>query len=284
MDAFESAMREHAPAWSAFDMRMMFAGYLERGFAADGKAVATLTTLVGRAPRAYEAFARETADTWSAYADNRPSPSRSLATQRRCGRSRKHHRVGEHRRPPFRRAEGHTNMQSHILPGGSLRRTVATLAAVAAFVLADRAANAETTYSSDYKYVDGATAHAEMVCATADLCGTIALGGGDLISIYAETANGCASPTLHVVHRRGTQLLLSYLLTPKNATEHRQASGGERPAAYGCHGAAAYVPFDRGRIRMAVFPLAAGGQLFVRFAAGFTFERTNAAPAIIKAL
>ena len=59
-------MREHAPAWSAFDIRMMYQGYLERGFAAQEKDVETLTELLGHAPRTYEAFARETADTWNA--------------------------------------------------------------------------------------------------------------------------------------------------------------------------------------------------------------------------
>jgi uncharacterized protein YbjT (DUF2867 family) len=66
MDAFESAMREHAPAWSAFDIRMMFAGYLERGFAAQENDIETLTALLGHAPRTYEAFAHETAETWNA--------------------------------------------------------------------------------------------------------------------------------------------------------------------------------------------------------------------------
>ena len=175
-------------------------------------------------------------------------------------------------------------MHAHFPSKGLLRRLVAALIACVAVASTDRSiAHADTQYLSDYKYIDGATAHAEMVCATADLCGTIALRNGDLITIYAETAKGCAQPTLHIVHRRGTQLLLSYLLTPKNATEHRQAAAGERAEAYGCRGAAAYVPFDRGRIRMAVFPLATGGQLFVRFAAGSSFERTNATPAIIKA-
>ncbi len=175
-------------------------------------------------------------------------------------------------------------MYAHSPRKGLLRRLVATLITCVAIALIDgSAAKADTSYSSDYKYIDGATAHAEVVCATADVCGTIALRNGDLITVYAETANGCAPPTLHIVHRRGTQLLLSYLLTPKNSSEHRQAAAGERAAAYGCRGATAYVPFDRGRIRMAVFPLASGGQLFVRFAAGASFERTNATPAIIKA-
>jgi uncharacterized protein YbjT (DUF2867 family) len=64
MDAFETAMREHAPAWSAFDIRMMYQGYLERGFAAEANDIETLTALLGHAPRTYEAFARECADRW----------------------------------------------------------------------------------------------------------------------------------------------------------------------------------------------------------------------------
>src|ERR1700735_4374819 len=35
MDAFEEQMRTRAPSWSAFDTRMMFQGYLERGLAAE---------------------------------------------------------------------------------------------------------------------------------------------------------------------------------------------------------------------------------------------------------
>jgi uncharacterized protein YbjT (DUF2867 family) len=66
MDRFEVAMREHAPAWSAFDIRMMFAGYLERGFVAEDNDIATLTALLGHPPRTYGAFARETADEWNA--------------------------------------------------------------------------------------------------------------------------------------------------------------------------------------------------------------------------
>jgi uncharacterized protein YbjT (DUF2867 family) len=66
MDAFESTMRERIPAWSAFDFRMMYQGYLERGFAAEPGDLATLTALLGHAPRTYEAFARESADKWKA--------------------------------------------------------------------------------------------------------------------------------------------------------------------------------------------------------------------------
>jgi uncharacterized protein YbjT (DUF2867 family) len=64
MDAFEVQMRERAPAWSAFDIRMMFQGYLERGFVAEPGDVEILTNLLGHAPRRYEEFAKETVLIW----------------------------------------------------------------------------------------------------------------------------------------------------------------------------------------------------------------------------
>jgi uncharacterized protein YbjT (DUF2867 family) len=66
MDAFEEQMRERAPSWSAFDIRMMFQGYLERGFVAEKGDVETLTNLLGHPPRRYEDFAKETAALWKA--------------------------------------------------------------------------------------------------------------------------------------------------------------------------------------------------------------------------
>jgi len=64
MDAFEEQMRKRAPSWSAFDIRMMFQGYLERGFVAEPEAVEKLTKLLCHAPRSYEDFAAETAALW----------------------------------------------------------------------------------------------------------------------------------------------------------------------------------------------------------------------------
>jgi uncharacterized protein YbjT (DUF2867 family) len=64
MDAFEKQTRERAPSWSAFDIRMMFQGYLERGFVAEKGDLETLTSLLGHAPRSYEDFARETVLEW----------------------------------------------------------------------------------------------------------------------------------------------------------------------------------------------------------------------------
>jgi uncharacterized protein YbjT (DUF2867 family) len=64
LDAFEEQMRQSAPSWSAFDIRMMFEGYLERGFAAKDGDIETLTKLLGHPPRRYEEFAKETAGGW----------------------------------------------------------------------------------------------------------------------------------------------------------------------------------------------------------------------------
>ena len=66
MDAFEEQMRKRAPSRSAFDIRMMFQGYLECGFAAEAGDVGTLTELLGHTPRRYEDFAKETASLWKA--------------------------------------------------------------------------------------------------------------------------------------------------------------------------------------------------------------------------
>jgi uncharacterized protein YbjT (DUF2867 family) len=65
-DEWEQAMRANMPAWSAFDLRMMFQGYFDRGFASTETEVAHLTKVLGHAPRSYEAFAAETARLWKA--------------------------------------------------------------------------------------------------------------------------------------------------------------------------------------------------------------------------
>ena len=64
MDAFEEQMRQKVPSWSAFDIRMMFQGYLERAFIAGDGDLGTLTALLGHAPRRYEDFAKETVLEW----------------------------------------------------------------------------------------------------------------------------------------------------------------------------------------------------------------------------
>ena len=64
LDSFEEQMRKSAPSWSAFDIRMMFQGYLERGFVAGDGDVETLARLLGHPPRRYVDFAKETVQSW----------------------------------------------------------------------------------------------------------------------------------------------------------------------------------------------------------------------------
>src|ERR1700678_1623479 len=75
MDAFEEQMRKTAPSWSAFDIRMMFQGYLERGFVAEAGDIETLTQLLGHPPRRYEDFARETVEAWQPAAERQLQPA-----------------------------------------------------------------------------------------------------------------------------------------------------------------------------------------------------------------
>jgi uncharacterized protein YbjT (DUF2867 family) len=76
MDGFEVQMRQKAPSWSAFDLRMMFQGYLERGFVAEAGDLETLTSLLGHPPRRYEDFAQETAEKWK---KELPGPIKKIA-------------------------------------------------------------------------------------------------------------------------------------------------------------------------------------------------------------
>ena len=68
-------MRQKAPSWSAFDIRMMFQGYLERGFVAGDEDLEALTALLGHAPRRYEEFAKETVDEWQRTKLSPPNPN-----------------------------------------------------------------------------------------------------------------------------------------------------------------------------------------------------------------
>ena len=65
-DRFETGMREKMPSWTAYDLRMMFQGYFDRGFASTETEIARLAKLLGHAPRSYEDFATETARLWKA--------------------------------------------------------------------------------------------------------------------------------------------------------------------------------------------------------------------------
>jgi hypothetical protein len=69
LDAFEGQLRQMVPAWLAMELRLMFQGYHERGFAPTAADVAALTTLIGHAPRRYEDFVRETVIAWGSHAN-----------------------------------------------------------------------------------------------------------------------------------------------------------------------------------------------------------------------
>jgi uncharacterized protein YbjT (DUF2867 family) len=69
LDTFEEQLRQMLPAWLAMELRLMFEGYRERGFAPAPADVAALTTLIGRAPRRYEDFVHETAIAWGSHAN-----------------------------------------------------------------------------------------------------------------------------------------------------------------------------------------------------------------------
>jgi uncharacterized protein YbjT (DUF2867 family) len=66
LDAFEKAVKTKAPAWLAYDLRAMMRRYQADGAVATQDDIARLTTLLGRAPRSYRDFARETARGWQA--------------------------------------------------------------------------------------------------------------------------------------------------------------------------------------------------------------------------
>jgi uncharacterized protein YbjT (DUF2867 family) len=65
-DQWEQGMRSRMPSWSAFDLRMMFQGYFDRGFKSTETEVARLAKLLGHPPRSYEDFATHTTATWKA--------------------------------------------------------------------------------------------------------------------------------------------------------------------------------------------------------------------------
>jgi uncharacterized protein YbjT (DUF2867 family) len=63
-DAYEKQMRQMMPNWAAFDLRMMFQGYFERGFVANDGDIKVLTDLLGHAPRNYKDFVQEVSRGW----------------------------------------------------------------------------------------------------------------------------------------------------------------------------------------------------------------------------
>ncbi|NBC18236.1 MAG: NmrA family NAD(P)-binding protein [Bacteroidetes bacterium] len=64
LDAWEQQALQFLPPFMVFDFRLMYAFFQERGLKATDDDVARLTDLLGRPPRRFEDFARETAQQW----------------------------------------------------------------------------------------------------------------------------------------------------------------------------------------------------------------------------
>lgn len=66
-DGFEAQLRKTgSPSWLAYDLRVMFQGYVERGFSNTEDQVARFAALLGHQPRTYSSFAEELAREWAA--------------------------------------------------------------------------------------------------------------------------------------------------------------------------------------------------------------------------
>ena len=65
LERLETRLKAAAPAWLAYDMRLMMARYQQDGAAASSTHVERLATLLGRMPRSYRDFALVMAKTWA---------------------------------------------------------------------------------------------------------------------------------------------------------------------------------------------------------------------------
>jgi uncharacterized protein YbjT (DUF2867 family) len=66
-DGFEAQLRKTGtPSWQAYDLRVMFQGYIERGFSNTEYQTARFAALLGHPPRTYNSFAEELAKKWAA--------------------------------------------------------------------------------------------------------------------------------------------------------------------------------------------------------------------------
>ncbi|HUO15899.1 MAG TPA: NmrA family NAD(P)-binding protein [Verrucomicrobiae bacterium] len=66
-DLFEAQLREKgSPSWLAWDLRIMFQGFVERGFSNTEAQTAQFAALLGHEPRRYTSFAEELAREWAA--------------------------------------------------------------------------------------------------------------------------------------------------------------------------------------------------------------------------
>jgi uncharacterized protein YbjT (DUF2867 family) len=66
-DGFEAQLRNTGmPSWVAYDLRVMFQSYVERGLSSTDDQTARFAALLGHQPRTYSSFAAELAKEWAA--------------------------------------------------------------------------------------------------------------------------------------------------------------------------------------------------------------------------
>jgi uncharacterized protein YbjT (DUF2867 family) len=66
-DGFEAQLRKAGtPSWIAYDLRVMFQGYVERGLSNTEDQTARFAALLGHQPRTYSSFAAELVKEWAA--------------------------------------------------------------------------------------------------------------------------------------------------------------------------------------------------------------------------
>ena len=64
LDRWEKQALQYLPDWQAFEYRHMYEYFQMNGLKASAGALSRLRTLLGHPPRAFEAFAAETAASW----------------------------------------------------------------------------------------------------------------------------------------------------------------------------------------------------------------------------
>jgi uncharacterized protein YbjT (DUF2867 family) len=65
-DGFEAQLREKgSPSWLAYDLRVMYQGFVELGFSNTEDQAACFAALLGHQPRTYTSFAEELAKEWA---------------------------------------------------------------------------------------------------------------------------------------------------------------------------------------------------------------------------
>ena len=66
LEAWEQQSLRYLPDWMVFDFKAMYAAFQKDGLVATPEDIARQTRLIGHAPRAFDAFTRETAQAWAA--------------------------------------------------------------------------------------------------------------------------------------------------------------------------------------------------------------------------